>query len=154
MVVAGLPHQVTQRGNRREPIFFENGDQDIYRDLLAEQTRKAGVEGDTSINGNLCTLRAAENGSCGPAWPPAWQWSPAMASVVTQNGTLREVRVGPFGYETEGQMIYQLLRAPLPGRSLVPNKLSKRDLAGGIETQGAIPLHHPPELRAKLRQQG
>ena len=43
-VVAGLPHHVTQRGNRRKPIFFEDGDQEIYRDLLAEQTRKAGVE--------------------------------------------------------------------------------------------------------------
>jgi hypothetical protein len=27
-VVAGLPHHVTQRGNRREPIFFEGGDQE------------------------------------------------------------------------------------------------------------------------------
>ena len=44
MVVAGLPHHVTQRGNRREAIFFEDGDYDIYRDLLAEQTRKTGVE--------------------------------------------------------------------------------------------------------------
>src|SRR5580704_3449047 len=44
MVVAGLPHHVTQRGNRREAIFFEDGDHDIYRDLLAEQTRRAGVE--------------------------------------------------------------------------------------------------------------
>jgi putative transposase len=43
-VVAGLPHHVTQRGNRREAIFFEDGDHEIYRDLLAEQTRKAGVE--------------------------------------------------------------------------------------------------------------
>ena len=43
-VVAGLPHHVTQRGNRREAIFFEDGDQEVYRDLLAEQTRKAGVE--------------------------------------------------------------------------------------------------------------
>ena len=43
MVVAGIPHHVTQRGNRREPIFFEDGDQDIYRDLLAEQTRKTAV---------------------------------------------------------------------------------------------------------------
>src|ERR1700734_810090 len=42
-VVADLPHHVTQRGNRREAIFFEDGDQEIYRDLLAEQTRKAGV---------------------------------------------------------------------------------------------------------------
>ncbi len=43
IVVPGLPHHVTQRGNRREAIFFEDGDQEIYRDLLAEQTRKAGV---------------------------------------------------------------------------------------------------------------
>lgn len=35
---------VTARGNRREPIFFDDGDQDIYRDLLAEQMRKAAVE--------------------------------------------------------------------------------------------------------------
>ena len=43
-VVAGLPHHGTQRGNRREAIFFEDGDHEIHRDLLAEQTRKAGVE--------------------------------------------------------------------------------------------------------------
>jgi len=35
---------VTQRGNRREAIFFEDGDHEIYRDLLAEQALKAGVE--------------------------------------------------------------------------------------------------------------
>ncbi len=35
---------MTQRGNRREAIFFEDGDHEIYRDLLAEQTRKAEVE--------------------------------------------------------------------------------------------------------------
>jgi putative transposase len=33
MVVSGLPHHVTQRGNRREPIFFEDGDQEIYPSL-------------------------------------------------------------------------------------------------------------------------
>ena len=44
MVVSGLPHHVTQRGNRRESIFFEDGDQEIYRDLLGEQARKADVE--------------------------------------------------------------------------------------------------------------
>ena len=43
MVVSGLPHHVTQRGNRREPIFFRDGDQEIYRDLLGKQTRKAEV---------------------------------------------------------------------------------------------------------------
>src|ERR1700709_274572 len=40
MVFPGVPHHVTQRGNRREAIFFEDGDQEIYRDLLAEQSRK------------------------------------------------------------------------------------------------------------------
>ena len=44
VIVPGLPHHVTQRGNRREPIFFEDGDQEVYRDLLAEQVRKRGVE--------------------------------------------------------------------------------------------------------------
>jgi len=43
-VAVSLSHHVTQPGNRREAIFFEDGDQVIYRDLLAEQTRKAGVE--------------------------------------------------------------------------------------------------------------
>jgi hypothetical protein len=38
-VVFGLPHHVTQHGNRREPIFFEDGDQEIYRGLLREQVR-------------------------------------------------------------------------------------------------------------------
>jgi hypothetical protein len=44
MVVSGLPHHVTQRGNRRKSIFFEDGDREIYRDLLGEQARKADVE--------------------------------------------------------------------------------------------------------------
>jgi putative transposase len=44
IVVPGLPHHVTQRGNRREPIFLEDGDQEIYCDLLAEQMQKCGVE--------------------------------------------------------------------------------------------------------------
>src|SRR6476646_3493749 len=43
IVVAGLPHNVTQRGNRGERIFFEEGDYALYRDLLADACRKAGV---------------------------------------------------------------------------------------------------------------
>jgi REP-associated tyrosine transposase len=44
MVVPGLPHHVTQRGNRREAIFFQDGDQQLYCDMLAEQLRKFRVE--------------------------------------------------------------------------------------------------------------
>ena len=43
MVVPGLPHHVTQRGNRRESIFFEDGDQQHYCEMLAEQLRKFSV---------------------------------------------------------------------------------------------------------------
>jgi len=44
IVVPGCPHHVTQRGNRREAIFFAPGDQEIYRDLLAEHCSKSSVE--------------------------------------------------------------------------------------------------------------
>jgi len=44
IVAPGCPHHVTQRGNRREAIFFEPGDQEIYRDLLAEHCIKSSVE--------------------------------------------------------------------------------------------------------------
>ena len=36
IVVPGAPHHVTQRGNRRERIFFGDEDYALYRDLLAE----------------------------------------------------------------------------------------------------------------------
>jgi putative transposase len=44
IVVPGRAHHVTQRGNRREAIFFEDGDQAIYLDLLAEQAAKHQVQ--------------------------------------------------------------------------------------------------------------
>jgi putative transposase len=44
IVGAGFPHHVTQRGNRRQPIFLEPADYALYRDLLAERCRKASVE--------------------------------------------------------------------------------------------------------------
>jgi putative transposase len=31
-----LPHHVTQRGNRREKVFFGEDDYALYRDLLSE----------------------------------------------------------------------------------------------------------------------
>ncbi len=42
-VVPGLPHHVTQRGNRRERVFFGEDDYALYRDLLASQCRKRRV---------------------------------------------------------------------------------------------------------------
>lgn len=44
VVIPGVPNHVTQRGNRREPIFFEDGDYALYRDLVAAAARRAGAE--------------------------------------------------------------------------------------------------------------
>lgn len=43
LVVPGVPHHVTQRGNRRERTFFEDGDYALYLDLLAESASRARV---------------------------------------------------------------------------------------------------------------
>ena len=43
LVIPDLPYHVTQRGNRRQPTFFEDGDFALYRDLLAEGARRAGA---------------------------------------------------------------------------------------------------------------
>ena len=44
VVVEGLPHHVTQRGNRRQRVFFDDTDFAAYRALLAEGCASAGVE--------------------------------------------------------------------------------------------------------------
>jgi putative transposase len=44
LVLPGIPHHVTQRGNRRERTFFEDGDYALYLDLLVEGCERAGVE--------------------------------------------------------------------------------------------------------------
>src|SRR6266700_1605053 len=44
VVVPGVPHHVTQRGNGRARTFFGAGDYARYRDLLAEGCRAADVQ--------------------------------------------------------------------------------------------------------------
>jgi putative transposase len=44
LVLPGVPHHVTQRGNRREKTFFEGGDYALYLDLLADAASRANVE--------------------------------------------------------------------------------------------------------------
>lgn len=43
-VFAGIPHHVTQRGNRREPVFFSDSDRRIYLDWLLHYCGKHEVE--------------------------------------------------------------------------------------------------------------
>jgi putative transposase len=41
-VLPNVPHHVTQRGNRREPVFFEDGDQVRYLSFLRSGAEKSG----------------------------------------------------------------------------------------------------------------
>ena len=40
LVIPGLPHHVTQRGNRRQQTFFNDGDYAAYVELMAEWCRE------------------------------------------------------------------------------------------------------------------
>jgi len=44
VVLPGIPHHVTRRGNGRQQTFFGDGDYALYRDLLADACREVGVE--------------------------------------------------------------------------------------------------------------
>ena len=44
LVVPGLAHHVTQRGNRRAQTFFADEDYALYKHLLSEAAVKAGSE--------------------------------------------------------------------------------------------------------------
>ena len=44
VVVAGYPHHITQRGNRRQKTFFCADDYQRYLELMSEYTRESGTE--------------------------------------------------------------------------------------------------------------
>ena len=43
LVVPGMPHHVTQRGNRRQQTFFNDGDYAAYLELMGEWCHEKGV---------------------------------------------------------------------------------------------------------------
>src|SRR5271157_4765651 len=44
LVIPGLPHHITQRGNRRQQTFFNEGDYAAYLELMTEWCREQGVD--------------------------------------------------------------------------------------------------------------
>ena len=44
LVIPGMPHHVTQRGNRRQQTFFRDDDYTAYLELMADWCREEGVE--------------------------------------------------------------------------------------------------------------
>jgi putative transposase len=41
VVVPGIPHHITQRGNRRQQVFFSDDDYKLYLELMAEWCKKS-----------------------------------------------------------------------------------------------------------------
>jgi putative transposase len=44
LVVPGLPHNATERGNHREPVFFNDSDQAADLDLISKAAKASGTE--------------------------------------------------------------------------------------------------------------
>jgi len=44
VVVPGVPHHVTQRGNQRQATFFNDGYYGAYLNLMAEWCGRCGVD--------------------------------------------------------------------------------------------------------------
>jgi putative transposase len=44
VVIPGLPHHVTQRGNHREAVFFRDNDYRAYLELISRAARASGTE--------------------------------------------------------------------------------------------------------------
>ncbi len=44
VTIPGIPHHITQRGNRRQPVFFQESDRQLYLQLLLDEKAKHGVD--------------------------------------------------------------------------------------------------------------
>ena len=40
----GYPHHITQRGNNKEKVFFEDADRGLYLDILQRYKNKYGIK--------------------------------------------------------------------------------------------------------------
>ena len=43
VVISGCPHHVTQRGNRRDDVFFTDADRARYLELLSKYAARSGL---------------------------------------------------------------------------------------------------------------
>jgi len=44
VILPGYPHHIIQRGNRRQNVFFTDGDYEYYLELLVEWCAHEGIE--------------------------------------------------------------------------------------------------------------
>jgi len=98
-VVPDLPDHVTQRGNRRERVFFSDADYELYRDLLDEACAREGVAVSSyclRVSAKGCSpCLCHRNPSCA-LWAPrpsrsarSTAWSGGDSGAIVRGGSLR-----------------------------------------------------------------
>lgn len=100
LVVPGLPHHVTQRGNRREKVFFSLEDHRFYLRLLGRHCREAG----TAIwawclmpnHVHLILVPEHCDGLRAAIAPTHWRYTRAVNAREGWSGHLWQERFGSF----------------------------------------------------------
>ena len=110
-VLPGRPHHITQRGNNRRDVFFEDTDRELYLSLLREYAAKYRVE----ILGyclmtNHVQLIAVPADATGPA--------KAIGRVHNDYARWLPIRRRESGHLWQNRFFSFLWRMPLPGRRL------------------------------------
>src|SRR6476469_9326568 len=111
VVLPGRPHHITQRGNNRRDVFFEDRDRELYLSLLREYIAKYQVQ----ILGyclmtNHVHLIAVPADATGPA--------KAIGRVHNDYARWLPIRRRESGHLWQNRFFSFLWRMPLPGRRL------------------------------------
>ena len=114
VVVPGVAHHVTQRGNRRQPTFFQEDDYRALSGTARGMVRPAGPGVSQSsgrnkygVPGFALELNPVRAKLCRVPW--RWPWSSAAAHVAGQDDAV--VRVAPLRERVKDWRAY--LREPL-----------------------------------------
>ncbi len=96
VVVAGCPHHVTQRGNRREDVFFTDADRERYLALLGEYAGKHGLAVQAyclmTNHVHLVVVPAGEGSLCGALKPVHTRYTQHVNAALGVGGRLWQGR--------------------------------------------------------------
>ena len=73
MLVPGVPHHITQRGNNRQDVFYADDSRDVYLDLLERHAQRdeLGVLGYCLMSNHVHLIAVPHREHVQPSHPPA-----------------------------------------------------------------------------------
>ena len=89
MVLPGYPHHITQRGNRRQPVFFNESDYSYYLELLKEWCTAEGIEIWLLKAAAYVELNPVKAGMVKHAWDYRWSSVHAHLSGYDVDGLMK-----------------------------------------------------------------